>query len=108
MNRSVIVFWKRYLPLLLATLLMWLFWATAVSTTWARINAIQTVEPYAFAVHEQLMRNFDANGSFSQTIHAGYDNAWTWSGHRALTMPIGVRVKKACGMRCGECSNKSK
>ena len=92
MIRSITTFWSRYLPFLLAAMLMWLFWATAVSTTWARINAIQTVEPYAFAVHEQLMRNFDATGQFSQTIHAGYDDAWTWSGHRAITLPILAKI----------------
>ena len=55
-------------------LLMWLFWACAVSTTWARINAIQTVEPYAFAVHEQLMLNFSQDGAFSQIFenYLGY------------------------------------
>ena len=74
MSRSITVFWKQYLPFILAAILMWIFWTTAVSTTWARINAIQTVEPYAFAVHEQLMRNFDSTGFFSQTIHAGYDD----------------------------------
>ena len=92
MHRSTIKSRKCVFALSIIGLLMWLFWTCAVSTTWARINAIQTVEPYAFAVHEQLMRNFDAKGQFSQTIHSGYDDAWTWSGHRALTLPILAKV----------------
>ena len=75
-------------PYLLSFVLMWLFWTTAVSTSWARISALQTIEPYAFAAHEQLLVNFSETGSFFQTIHRGYDDAWTWSGHRALTLPI--------------------
>ncbi|MFT4977427.1 MAG: hypothetical protein ACI8S6_003332, partial [Myxococcota bacterium] len=83
---------RRYLPeLLSATLIVvvgvW-FWGTAVSTAWARLAALQTVEPYAFAVHEQLLYNFSQEGQFSQTIHKGYDDNWTWSGHRALTLPV--------------------
>ena len=92
MIRSILKIGNTILPFFLAFLLMWFFWTSAVSTTWARINAIQTVEPYAFAVHEQLMRNFDATGQFSQTIHSGYDDAWTWSGHRALTLPALAKV----------------
>ena len=76
------------LPYLLSFVLMWLFWTTAFSTSWARISALQTIEPYAFAVQEQLLANFSQTGSFFQTIHRGYDDAWTWSGHRALTLPI--------------------
>ena len=34
------------------------------------------------------MLQFSQTGSFSQTIHKGYDDAWTWSGHRAITLPI--------------------
>ena len=64
------------------------FWGTAVSTAWARLAALQTVEPYAWAVHEQLMYNFAHEGAFFQTIHKGYDDAWTWSGHRAITLPL--------------------
>jgi len=64
------------------------FWATATSTSWARIAALMTVEPYAFAVHEQLAYNFGVHGEFVQTIHRGYDDAWTWSGHRAPTLLI--------------------
>ncbi|MEE2749920.1 MAG: DUF2079 domain-containing protein [Myxococcota bacterium] len=64
------------------------FWGTATSTAWARIAALETIEPYGFAVHEQLLFNFSQNGSFFQTIHMGYDNAWTWSGHRGATLPI--------------------
>ena len=64
------------------------FWGTAASTSWARVAAVQCVEPYAFAVHEQLVKNFSTNGAFSQTIHRGYDDAWTWSGHRAPTLVL--------------------
>lgn len=62
------------------------FWGTATSTSWARISVLRTVEPYALAVHEQLIRNYAADGHFHQTIHRGYDDAWTWSGHRAVTL----------------------
>lgn len=83
---------RRYLPeLISATVVVvvgvW-FWGTAVSTGWARLAALQTVEPYAFSVHEQLLYNFAHEGSFFQTIHKGYDDNWTWSGHRALTLPL--------------------
>ncbi len=64
------------------------FFSTALSTAWARIAALQTIEPYAFAVHEQLLYNFSQGGEFFQTIHTGYDDAWTWSGHRAATLPL--------------------
>ena len=64
------------------------FYATAVSTSWARIEALQTIEPYAMAVHEQLLKNLSETGAWFQTIHRGYDDAWTWSGHRALTLPV--------------------
>ncbi len=62
------------------------FWGTAASTSWARISVLRTVEPYGFAVHEQLIRNRAETGHFHQTIHRGYDDAWTWSGHRAVTL----------------------
>ena len=64
------------------------FWGTAVSTAWGRLASLQTIEPYAFAVHEQLLFNFANTHDFFQTIHKGYDNTWTWSGHRALTLPV--------------------
>lgn len=69
---------------LLAAMVL-LFTGSAISTSWARIAALQTVEPYAFAVHEQLMATFAATGEFAQTIHRGYDDNWMWSGHRAIT-----------------------
>jgi len=62
------------------------FWGTAATTSWARISVLRTVEPYALAVHEQLVRNKAEDGRFHQTIHRGYDDAWTWSGHRAITL----------------------
>ena len=62
------------------------FWGTAASTSWARISVLRTIEPYALAVHEQLVRNHAEDGRFHQTIHRGYDDAWTWSGHRAITL----------------------
>ncbi|MDP2307004.1 MAG: DUF2079 domain-containing protein [Pseudomonadota bacterium] len=61
---------------------------TLVSTSAARLAGIHTIEPYALAVHEQLVRNFGLEGTWVQTIHAGYDDAWTWSGHRALTLVV--------------------
>jgi uncharacterized membrane protein len=78
----------RIIPYFVSMVLLWVFWSTAVSTSWARIAALQTIEPYAFAVHEQLLRNFSANWDFFQTVHRGYDDTWTWSGHRALTLPM--------------------
>lgn len=83
---------RRYLPEVFAAIAItvvgvW-FWGTAVSTAWARLAALQTIEPYAFAVHEQLLYNFSQFGTFFQTIHIGYDDNWTWSGHRALTLPM--------------------
>ncbi|MCK6505032.1 DUF2079 domain-containing protein [Myxococcota bacterium] len=62
------------------------WWATLRSTAAARLAVLRTVEPYALAVHEQLVRNKALEGAWFQTIHAGYDDAWTWSGHRALTL----------------------
>ena len=81
-----------FLPFFLSLCLIWLFWSTAVSSSWSRISSIQTIEPYAFAAHEQLMRNFSSTGQFAQTIHSGYDDKWTWSGHRALTLPIVAKL----------------
>ncbi len=78
--------WDSLLPWLAIAVLAWLWWATASSTALARVAALQTVEPYAFAVHDQLVRNFAFDGKFFQTVHKGYDDAWTWSGHRALTL----------------------
>ena len=78
--------WGPMLPWLAVAALAWVWWASASSTAIARVAALQTVEPYAFAVHDQLVRNFAFEGEFFQTIHKGYDNAWTWSGHRALTL----------------------
>ncbi len=69
-------------------LLATVFFGVACSTSWARIAVLRTVEPYALAVHEQLLYNFAHAGSFFQTIHTGYDDAWTWSGHRAATLPV--------------------
>ena len=66
----------RLLPYLLSLILCWLFWSTAVSTSISRIASLQTIEAYAFAVHEQLMYNYSQDGAFSQTIHAGYDDKW--------------------------------
>ena len=79
---------KKWLVPILGMATIVLFWSTAVSTSWARIEALQTIEGYAMAVHEQLMLQYSQTGSFSQTIHKGYDDAWTWSGHRAITLPI--------------------
>ena len=87
MMRKLSRFVYRYAPYLLSNLVCWLFWSTAVSTSASRIQSMQTIEPYAFAVHEQLMLNFIENDAFYQTIHSGYDNKWTWSGHRAITLP---------------------
>jgi len=62
------------------------FFSTLASTSAARLAVLRTVEPYALAVQEQLIRNYAATGHWVQTIHAGYDDTWTWSGHHALTL----------------------
>ena len=80
--------WREILIALCCVVMIFGFWATAVSTSWARIAALETIEPYGFAVHEQLLYNFSQNGDFFQTVHLGYDNTWTWSGHRAITLPL--------------------
>jgi hypothetical protein len=80
--------WRELAIALFCAVLIFGFWGTAVSTSWARIAALETIEPYGFAVHEQLLFNFSKTGDFFQTIHLGYDDTWTWSGHRALTLPI--------------------
>jgi hypothetical protein len=54
----------------------------------ARVAALDTIEPYAFAIHQQLAFNFAETGEFFQTIHKGYGDEWAWSGHRAATLPI--------------------
>ncbi|MDG1478298.1 MAG: DUF2079 domain-containing protein [Myxococcota bacterium] len=83
---------RRWIPHIISVVLLAVagiyFWGTAVSTAWARLAALQTIEPYAFAVHEQLLFNFSSENGFFQTIHKGYDDAWTWSGHRALSLPV--------------------
>ena len=80
--------WREWLIGLCCAMMLLLFWGTAVSTSWARIDALQTIEPYGFAVHEQLLFNFSHHSDFFQTVHLGYDDTWTWSGHRALTLPL--------------------
>lgn len=69
--------------LLACAALAFVWWATAVSTSMARIAAMQPVESYAFAVYHQIVHNLAHYGVFEQTVHQGYDDAWTWSGHRA-------------------------
>jgi len=65
---------------------MLLFLGTALSTSFARLAALRTVEPYAWAVQEQLAYNFGTSGVWKQVVHSGYDDTWTWSGHRAGTL----------------------
>ena len=58
-------------PWLVVAVAAWMWWSTFTSTSAARIASLQTIEPYAFAVQEQLLHNFNENGSFFQTIHKG-------------------------------------
>lgn len=69
-------------------LLMTGWWSTAVSTSVARIAALQVVEGYAFGVYHQVVHNLAFDGQVSQTIHQGYDDSWTWSGHRAPVLVL--------------------
>jgi hypothetical protein len=80
--------WRELVVGLFCAAIVFGFWGTAVSTSWARIAALETIEGYGFAVHEQLLFNFAQSGDFFQTIHLGYDDTWTWSGHRSLTLPL--------------------
>ncbi len=80
--------WQTWACVAGVALLALAFFGVGCSTSWARIAALRTVEPYAMAVHEQLMFNFADSGRFFQTIHTGYEDAWTWSGHRAATLPL--------------------
>ena len=82
------------------------WWATLRSTAAARLAVLRTIEPYALAVHEQLVRNRAFEGAWFQTVHAGYDDAWTWSGHRALTLigatwlyPLEPSALGLCGLQ---------
>lgn len=64
----------------------WFWTQSALSTSWARIAALQPVETYAFAAYQQIVHNLALNGVFEQTVHKGYANAWAWSGHRSGTL----------------------
>lgn len=64
----------------------WMWAQVALSTSWARIAALQTVETYAFAAYQQIVHNLAMHGVFEQTIHRGYADAWAWSGHRSGTI----------------------
>jgi hypothetical protein len=68
------------------------FIGTVVSTAWARIAALETIEAYGFAAHEQLMYNFADSRRFFQTIHLGYDDSWAWSGHRSISFPLNALI----------------
>ena len=73
---------------LLPLLVVWVWFATVQATSFERIRTLRVVEPYALAVYNQLAFTFSQTGSFAQTIHFGYDDAWTWSGHRAAFLPL--------------------
>jgi hypothetical protein len=83
---------QQWLPILAPWLVLAVaalaWWSSFASTSAARIAALMPIEPYAFAVQEQLLHNFNETGSFFQSIHKGYDDDWTWSGHRAVTLVI--------------------
>ena len=79
MQRHLNHYWREWVIGIGCLLMLLLFWGTAVSTSWARIDALQTIEPYGSAVHEQLLFNFAQHSDFFQTVHLGYDDTWTWS-----------------------------
>lgn len=76
--------WHYIIPIVLS----WIWFASIQGASFERIRTLGTVEPYALAVYDQLAWNFADSGRFFQTIHFGYDDAWTWSGHRAVFLPI--------------------
>ncbi len=78
----------RLLSALLLALAVMLFLGTALSTQAARLAVLRTVEPYAWAVQEQLAYNHGVEGVWKQLIHSGYDDTWTWSGHYAGTLVV--------------------
>lgn len=79
-----------WLPTLVSLALcvaMAMLWAqSALSTSGARIAALQPVETYAFAAYQQVVHNLALHGVFEQSIHKGYADAWAWSGHRSGTL----------------------
>jgi hypothetical protein len=77
--------WPWWLAVLAATAI---FVGIGLSTDWARLAVLRTVEPYGMAVHEQLLYNFSHGHGFTQTIHRGYAEGWMWSGHRSVTFPL--------------------
>ncbi|MFT5585709.1 MAG: hypothetical protein ACI9VR_003302 [Cognaticolwellia sp.] len=74
------------LSLLACGVMAWMWAQVALSTSWARIAALQTVETYAFAAYQQIVHNLSLHGVFEQTLHKGYADAWAWSGHRSGTI----------------------
>lgn len=104
MNRLLRVL-ARELPALAALALALAFlWGTLTSTAAARLAVLRPIEAYALAVHEQLIRNRALEGAWEQTIHAGYDDAWTWSGHRSLTLVLSTWIYRLAPTALGLCA----
>lgn len=62
----------------------WVWFCTLAARASDKVRTLRTIENYALAVHDQLIWNYAFTGEWKQTIHFGYDNTWTWSGHHSL------------------------
>lgn len=71
-------------PWLLPIAAAWAWFCTMRAVAWGRIQGLQAVENYAFAVYDQLIWTYAHTGTWAQTIHYGYVDHWMWSGHRSL------------------------
>ena len=71
--------WWWVLPVLAALVWYGLLSATALN----RVQSMKVTGSGSFAVFNQIFWNYSQVGQFQQTIHAGYNDDWTWGGHRA-------------------------
>ncbi len=61
----------------------WAWFCTMANQTDARILSGK-VDAYSIAVVEQIIYSYATTGTWAQTIHTTYTDAWTWSEHRPL------------------------
>lgn len=62
----------------------WVWFCSMATASWDRVRTLKCVENYALAVYDQLIYNYATRGEWTQTIHFGYDDTWTWSGHHSV------------------------